>query len=86
MLHCHQHGSHIFRFDIHEGISGCSNKSYEEDTYVKLDRFILKFFVKYRHFRLVKCIDKIIKIVIIEMTRSWYDNTWRKYAEVSVII
>jgi len=69
MLHCHQHGNNIFRFDIQKVISGCSNKSYEEDTYVKLDRFILNFFVKYCHFRFVKCIVKIIKIVIIEMTR-----------------
>ena len=29
LFHCHQHGSSIFPFDIHEVISGCSNKSYE---------------------------------------------------------
>ena len=43
LFHCHQHGSYVFRFDIHEGISVCSNKSYEEETYVKLDMFILNF-------------------------------------------
>jgi hypothetical protein len=43
LFHCHQHGNYMFRFDIHERISDCSNKSYDEETCVKLDMLVLNF-------------------------------------------